>query len=89
MGYTLDDLKKHLEKQFTDGMSWDAFLRGEIHIDHKTPKSAFNFKTTADIDFRLCWKLSNLQPMFAKENMSKGAKIESPFQPSFAFGGAL
>jgi hypothetical protein len=87
--YTLDDLMRHLESQFQAGMSWDNWGKTGWHIDHKIPVSAFNFKTYDDIDFKRAWALSNLQPMWAKDNMSKGAKIDRPFQPSFAFGGSL
>jgi hypothetical protein len=80
--FTVEQLKKHLEKKFTKGMSWDLFLKGEIHIDHKIPISAFNFETPDDIDFKKCWSLKNLQPMWAKENLTKNAKLEKPFQPS-------
>lgn len=83
--YTLLDLKKHLEKQFVDGMSWERFP--EIHIDHKIPLAAFNFEKPEDIDFKRAWGLKNLRPMWAKDNMSKGAKIEKPFQPSLQIGG--
>lgn len=80
VGYTADQLKQHLEKQFTTGMTWDNY--GEWHIDHKIPKSAHNFTTAEDIDFKRCWALDNLQPMWAKENISKGASLREPFQPS-------
>lgn len=72
--YTLEDLKIHLESQFKDGMTWDAFMRGQIHIDHVVPKSRFNYKTTGDPEFKVCWGLSNLQPMWAKDNLRKQAK---------------
>lgn len=85
VGYTIDELKKHLGKQFKDGMSWGNY--GEWHIDHKIPVSAFNFKVPEDIDFKLCWNLNNLQPLWAEENMSKSNKLVKPFQPSLAFGG--
>jgi hypothetical protein len=84
--YTVFDLKKHLEKQFKGGMTWERFLNGEIHIDHIVPRSVFNFQSTDDIDFKKCWALSNLQPLWASENISKGNKLEKPFQPSLAFG---
>ena len=87
VGYTVDDLKKHLEKRFIDGMTWENI--GDWHIDHEIPQSVFNFKSHSDLDFKKCWALSNLQPMWAKDNRSKGAKLEKPFQPSFAFGGSL
>jgi hypothetical protein len=73
VGYTLDDLKAHLEKMFLDKMSWDNM--GEWHIDHKTPVSFFNFKTAEDVDFKKCWALENLQPMWAIDNLRKGNRI--------------
>ena len=63
-------LKEHIEKQFTEGMSWD--LMGKyIHIDHKIPLSSA--KTEEDI-YKLC-HYTNLQPLWAKDNLSKGSKI--------------
>ena len=83
VGYTIGKLMKHLEKQFKDGMSWDN--HGKWHIDHKVPISAFNYKTPDDIDFKKCWALKNLQPMWSNENIKKSNKLDRPFQPSFAF----
>ncbi len=80
VGYTLADLREHLEKQFTKEMSWERLH--EMHIDHKIPLAVFNFNTTEDYDFKSAWALENLQPLWAKDNLSKGAKLESPFQPS-------
>jgi len=87
VGYTVDDLRKHLENNFLPGMSWEN--RNLWHIDHKIPKSVFNYETTDDIDFKKCWTLSNLQPMWALKNISKKDKINNPFQPSLliAVGG--
>jgi len=80
--FTLDQLKRHTERHFTEGMSWELYMKGKIHIDHIIPVSAFNFTTPEDIDFKKCWCLKNLQPMWAKENQSKKAKLKRPFQPS-------
>jgi len=85
VGYKLSDLTKHLERNFLPGMTWDN--RAEWHIDHKIPLSAFNFSTTEDIDFKRCWSLKNLQPLWVKENCSKQDKLQKPFQPSLAIGG--
>ena len=82
VGYTLQDLKKHLEKQFQKGMTWKNY--GEWHIDHKIPVSVFNFEKPEDIDFKRCWALKNLQPMWAIDNLRKHDKLEKPFQPSLA-----
>jgi hypothetical protein len=78
--YTAEDLKIHLEKQFKDGMSWDN--RTEWHIDHIIPKSAFNYETPNDIDFKKCWALSNLQPLWKLDNLRKSDRIVKPHQPS-------
>ena len=82
IGYTLSDLKKHLEKQFMGSIVWENY--GEWHIDHKIPISAFNFTKPEHADFKRCWALSNLQPMWASENLSKGNKLKEAFQPSLA-----
>lgn len=84
VGYTVDQLKNHLEKQFKDGMTWENY--GKWHIDHIIPKVAFNYSSPEDIDFKKCWALKNLQPMWALENISKGTKLLKPFQPSLALG---
>ena len=86
VGYTLEQLKKHLEKQFYDGMTWEKFFKSEIHIDHKIPIAVHNFEKPEDEDFKRCWALKNLQPLWAQENLSKHAKITKPFQPSLIFG---
>lgn len=84
VGYSLDQLKKHLEKQFTEGMTWKNY--GSVwHIDHRIPVSAFNFKFSDDMDFKRCWELNNLRPLGATENIKKGNKMIDNFQPSFCF----
>ena len=84
--FTLEQLKRRIEKQFTEDMSWNRYMKGEIQLDHKIPIAAFHFETPEDIDFKKCWSLENLQPMWAVENMKKGAKVERPFQPSLLIG---
>lgn len=72
VGYTCDQLKNHLEKQFTNDMSWKDFRNGKIHIDHIKPQSLFNLKDINDI--KECWSLDNLQPLWAKDNIRKSNK---------------
>ena len=82
VGYTLDNLKEHLESQFTDGMTWDNY--GKWSIDHFIPISAFNFTKPEHLDFKRCWALENLQPLWAEENMSKHTKLFCDFQSNLA-----
>lgn len=72
LGYSMDRLRAHLERQFQRGMTWDNY--GEWHIDHIVPVSSFNFATADDPDFRACWSMSNLRPLWAGENKRKRDK---------------
>jgi hypothetical protein len=71
VGYTIMDLKQHLQKHFAKGMTWKKFMAGEIHIDHVIPKSHFKYKSSEDFQFKECWALHNLQPLWAKDNLVK------------------
>ena len=82
VGYSIDDLRRHIEKRFIKDMTWERFLAGEIHIDHITAISKFNFEKPEDLDFKKCWALKNLQPLWAEDNLRKNAKIDKHFQPS-------
>lgn len=84
VGYSVDDLIAHLERQFQPGMTWENYGRGGWHIDHEIPKVAFNYETPDHIDFRKCWALSNLRPLWELENLKKHSKLDRPFQPSLA-----
>jgi len=83
VNYTIGDLKRHLEKQFESGMTWENY-GSRWQIDHKIPVAVFNFETPEDIDFHRCWSLKNLQPLESIQNASKGAMIYRDFQPSLA-----
>jgi hypothetical protein len=73
VGYTINDLKKHLEAKFVNGMNWSNL--GKWHIDHKIPKSFFLYEKPEDTEFQMCWALDNLQPLWAKDNYTKSSKI--------------
>ena len=78
VGYTTDQLKAHLEKLFKPGMTWDNYGLHGWHIDHIRPVSSFNITTYDCEDFRKCWALENLQPLWAKDNRIKSNKIHLP-----------
>lgn len=72
LGCDLKSLKKHLESKFEEGMSWDNY--GKWHIDHIVPLSKFNL-TNKEEALKAC-HYSNLQPLWAKDNLKKSNKIE-------------
>ncbi len=72
LGYTAKDLMQHLENKFTEGMTWENY--GEWHIDHIRPRISFNVTSTDCEDFKRCWALSNLQPLWGLENWGKGSR---------------
>jgi len=71
VGCTPQFLKEHLESQFKDGMSWDNYGFYGWHIDHIIPLSSA--KNEEEL-YKLCY-YTNLQPLWAKDNLSKGSKI--------------
>jgi len=73
VGYTIKELEKHLEKLFKPGMNWDN--RSAWHIDHIIPISFFKYNSMNDVEFKYCWSLNNLQPLWAIDNFEKGDKI--------------
>jgi len=73
-GCTVEALRQHLEAQFTDGMSWTNYGRDGWHIDHIRPCASFDL--TDPEQQRQCFHYSNLQPLWAADNIRKGAKHE-------------
>ena len=76
VGYTLQDLFQHLEKQFDDKMSWQNY-GSYWHIDHIVPQSWFPYQTAEEQAFKDCWGMANLQPLEAKKNISKNNRFIS------------
>ena len=74
VGYTVEDLRAHLESQFLPGMGWHNI--GEWHIDHISPLSAACFKSADDPAFRKVWALSNLRPLWGRLNLIKGPRTD-------------
>lgn len=74
LGYTSEELYNNIESKFLLGMAWDNM--SEWHIDHIYPKSKFNYKDENDPEFKICWSLDNLQPLWAIENLKKSNKLD-------------
>ena len=71
VGYSLDELKTHIERCFLSGMGWhNSHL---WHVDHIIPLSAFEYANVDEKNFKIAWALTNLRPMWSKDNVSKGA----------------
>ncbi len=83
LGYTKDDLTRHLQSLFTPGMTWELFMSGEIEIDHRKPVAHFTFAHPSDTQFLECWSLANLRPLWKSENRTKGGR-ERRLKPSLA-----
>jgi len=73
-GCTGEQLKKHIEAQFTKGMSWENY--GQWHVDHIVPCAAFDLSDTRHA--AICFNWQNLQPLWAKDNMEKRDKNTHP-----------
>lgn len=74
VGCTPKELSIFLEKKFKDGMTWDNYGFYGWHIDHIIPLSSA--KTEEEL-YKL-FHYTNLQPLWAFDNLSKGDKILSP-----------
>lgn len=79
LGYTVEELRSHLEAKFLDGMTWENY--GPVwHIDHVLPLASFDYSTPDCHEFKRAWALTNLQPLWARENISKGDRLDHPSQ---------
>jgi len=67
---SISHLMGYLEAKFTDGMTWEN--HGEWHIDHIKPCCKFNLLDSEEQ--KKCFHYTNLQPLWAKDNLSKGGK---------------
>lgn len=78
LGCSIGQLKLYLESKFyineSDGrwMSWDCWESNGWHIDHIKPLSSFDL--TDRSQFLQACHYTNLQPLWAKDNLKKGAK---------------
>ena len=74
LGCTVEFLKQYIEDQFHPGMSWDNHGRHTWHIDHKKPLASFDL--TDEEQVKQAFHYTNLQPLWAHDNWSKGARVE-------------
>ena len=70
VGCSIHFLKEYLSKQFKPGMNWDNV--GKWHVDHIIPVAKFDLKDPEQQ--KICFHYTNLQPLWATENLKKGKK---------------
>jgi len=80
IGCSFEELKKHIENQFTKGMTWEN--KKEWHTDHKVP---FSSVETLDEVKKLC-HYTNMQPLWIKDHIEKSRyeKTRYPKEASFS-----
>lgn len=74
LGYTAEELVDHLKRTLPKRCKWEQFLSGELHIDHITPRAAFDLTDLDEV--RACWSLGNLRLLPAAVNLAKAARID-------------
>lgn len=72
LGCTLEELKIYLESKFLPGMTWENWTQDGWHIDHIKPLAL----AKTEEELLKLMHYTNLQPLWAKDNLSKGKKYE-------------
>ena len=72
LGCSAEYCWNHLEQQFKPGMTRDNY--GLWHVDHITPCASFDLNDPEQQKF--CFHYTNLQPLWAIDNIKKGAKLD-------------
>jgi len=88
VGYTMQELKAHIEKQFEPWMNWNNW--GVYYpknwddndsstfvwqLDHIIPQSKLPYQSMDEGNFKKCWALENLRPLSAKQNFLNGIEL--------------
>ena len=72
LGCSIFEFKEYFKSLFSKSMTWDNY--GEWEIDHKIPCSSFDLSKA--LEQKKCFHYTNLQPLWAKDNMRKSNKYE-------------
>lgn len=73
LGCSIEKCRLHIEKQFQKGMDWTNYGLHGWHIDHRIPCASFDFRDPEQQ--KACFHFTNLQPLWAEDNMKKSDKI--------------
>ena len=74
LGCTIDEFKKYLESKFLEGMSWENYGFRGWHIDHIHPLSLVDL--TSLVELKKACHYTNLQPLWWRDNIKKGNKLD-------------
>ena len=72
IGIKIRNLKEYLENQFKEGMTWENYGFYGWHVDHRLPLAGFDL--TNPEEQKKAFHYTNLQPLWAEENLRKGKK---------------
>ena len=72
IGCDIEFFQSYFCSKFVNGMSWKHVMNGEIHIDHIRPCASFDLSKPSEQ--RKCFHYTNLQPLWAIDNLKKSAK---------------
>ena len=73
LGADIETVLNYIESKFEEGMTWENYGVNGWHIDHIIPCSSFDLTNLEEQ--KKCFHYTNLQPLWAKDNMAKGKKI--------------
>lgn len=71
IGTSIPELQQYLSKQFQPGMTWDN--HGQWHVDHIKPLASFDLSKIEEQ--KKAFHYTNLQPLWATDNLIKATKI--------------
>ncbi len=73
-GCSRSELSKHLESKFSPGMNFGNYGLHGWHIDHIIPCASFDFSVPENA--KKCFHYTNLQPLWAKDNLTKSDSLD-------------
>jgi len=72
LGCTVEKCREHLESLFQEGMTWENHGNFGWHIDHIRPCASFDLRDPEQQ--KQCFHYTNLQPLWAEDNLRKSDK---------------
>lgn len=82
LGYSKEQLKEHLLCEFEEGMSFDNY--GDWGVTFHIPKRCYKFTSFINDDFKKCWSIKNLKPMWKEDIKKRKVKISKKELDKFA-----